>query len=197
MYFWRFHYECIKTHWEGAELGYHDTDSGAYHLPTRNFVKEALAWNELPKAKIIGPFDLSTHKINIPENGQLGTIKDEVGKEGVDEVVALSSKTWAYRCKEESVRKGKGIPKGVLESLTFDDYREELFNPERKKVDFKALGVHKFQSIKKDCEKKSISFENDKAFIWRVGDEFHSRPLGHRDNPKTLKALKEMSGEQP
>jgi hypothetical protein len=187
-YFWRFYYECIKTTWKGVKLAYHDTDSIVVQLPTTNFVKQALAWNKLPPAKTIGAFDLGEHGPKfkkLPEHGELGTIKDEKGPVQIDKVACLCSKTWALRCGEEADLKGKGIPKGFLERYGFEDYKRQLFDPEPVKAKFKAIGVRKFQSIKRDCTKKSISFENDKTFIWREGDSFHSRPLGHKDNVKT------------
>jgi hypothetical protein len=188
MYLWRFYYGCLKENWKGTSIAYTDTDSIVCTIPTKNFVEEAQAWNRGPQSKILGGFDLKNLGVKTEENGQLGSVKSEMGTNIIREGVFLQSKTYALDTveptePEERPVKGKGIPKHVLAKYSFEHYKKMLYEPERFKQDFYTMSVHKLKSVTKQITKKTISCENDKSFIWRNdAGEYCSRPLGHRSN---------------
>jgi hypothetical protein len=206
MYFYRFYYEALKNQRESCRMIYHDTDSVICEMKSegsmQDFGKELRAWNDGPKAKIVGGFDLTGFDDTYEKNGDLGFVKSEVGDYEIDEVVCLASKMYAFKASKNGVTKehtrSKGIPRGLAEQYRFDEYKEMLLNPrEMKTGPFSQFRVHRLQSIRIETEKTALAPLNDKIFMWKTVHEdgsvtFHSRPLGHHLNAETLKEMNQV-----
>ena len=196
MYTWRWYYECLKKHWNGCRLCYHDTDSFIAALKTEDFIKAAQVWNKSPRAGVVGAFDLSSTGVECPNKGMLGCFKNELKTLEATEGCFLASKTYAVAIKEyvrpegkehEDHVKAKGIPTAIVSKYRFELFREMMFNPSKHTVKFCALRVKQATSIKVKIAKKGLSFQNDKVFMWtkepQDSDEpIMTRPHGHWRN---------------
>ena len=113
-----FHYNYIKRKYGGrAKLLFTDTDSLMYEIETEDFYKDI-------SADVKDRFDTSDyppdHPSGIPSGFNkkvLGTFKDEVGGDIIDEFVGLRAKLYSYKILEgEESKKCKGVKKSVIKT---------------------------------------------------------------------------------
>ena len=104
-----------------------DTDSLVYHMKTEDFY--AGIAEDVPAR-----FDTSSHHSDRPlpvglNKKVIGLMKDKMGGEIIEELVALRPKLYSYRkLGGAEGKKCKGIKKGVVKrTLTFEDYKNCLF----------------------------------------------------------------------
>ena len=107
-----------------------DTDSLVYRIKTKDFYSDIADGVE-------ERFDTSGYCSNRPllvgmNKKVIGLMKDELGGSIMTEFVALRPKLYSYRKLDGSEdKKCKGIKKCVVKkTLTFDDYKTCLFNPD-------------------------------------------------------------------
>ena len=135
-----FHYDYMKQKYNSdrLQLCYIDTDSLVYHIKTKDFYTDIV--DDLPAR-----FDTSSYLIgcsNRPlpvgmNKKVIGLMKDELEGAIMTEFVALRSKLYSYRKLHGAEdKKCKGIKKWgikkcvIKKTLTFEDYKACLFNPD-------------------------------------------------------------------
>ena len=117
---------------DDLKLCYMDTDSLVYHIKTKDFYTDIV--DDVEKR-----FDTSgcdkedARPLPIGKNKKvIGLMKDELGGAIMTEFVALRPKLYSYRKLDGAEdKKCKGIKKcAVKKTLTFEDYKARLFNPD-------------------------------------------------------------------
>ena len=124
------HYDYMKPKFDNLQLCYMDTNSLVYHIKTEDFYSN-IADDVPTRFNTSGYF--SNRPLPIGLNKKvIGLMKDELGGAIMTEFVALRPKLYSYR-KPDGVedKKCKGIKKCVVhKSLSFEDYKNCLFNPD-------------------------------------------------------------------
>ena len=126
------HYDYMKPKYgDNLQLCYMDTDSLVYRIKTEDFYTEI-------RDDVEERFDTSGYCDNHPLpvgliKKVIRLMKDELGGAIMTEFVALRPKLYSYRKLDGAEdKKCKGIKKCVVKkTLTFDDYKNCLFNPMR------------------------------------------------------------------
>ena len=167
-----FHFNTIHEHFEGNyDLLYSDTDSVVYQTKSPNFLK----WMKEHEEE----FDLSnlTGKWKSPKNESvLGNMKNEVVDKIITEFVALSPKSYAYKCCEKEVKKAKGVSHSVSEkTMDFSDYKRVLDSSksqERNIYEIRSFSQQIFTSVE---DKVVLSSFYDKV---KMVDSISCLPFG-------------------
>ena len=109
----------------------------------------------------------------------IGMFKDEAGGKQIEEFVGLRVKLFSYITdggKEE--KKCKGIKKAVVnDSISFEDYKDCLFNQQPQMRQMNVIRSHKHEVFTETVNKITLSCEDDKRIICRDG--IHTLALGH------------------
>ena len=171
-----FYYDVLQPYFgeKNIEILYTDTDSYVLKLKTDDLT------NDLKNLK--DHFDFSNypkdHELYDPANTKVpGKFKDELGGEEMTEFIALRSKMYSYKTKNGEEKKLKGISKNVVKKcITFDDYKEALYNEKISKHSIRTLGSEKHNMYLKEVNKISLSPYDDKRYI--ESDKIHTRPYG-------------------
>ena len=175
---YEFHYDYMKPKYESkVSLCYMDTDSFVYEIETEDFYRDI-------EGDVETRFDTSNYNnegaytkdefrpLPIGQNKKvIRLMKDELGGKIMIEFVALRAKMYAYRkMSSEEDKKCKGIKKCVVaETLTFEDYKEYLFEGKtvyREQVLFEHK-KHEVFTVKK-C-KIALNRDDDKRIIQEDG----------------------------
>ena len=130
---YEFHYDYMKQKYNSDRLRlcYMDTNSLVYHIKTKDFYADIA--DDVPMR-----FDTSGYCPNrlLPvgmNKKVIGLMKDKLGGSIMTEFMALRPKLYSFRKLDgvEDKKKCKGIKKCVVKkTLTFDDYKNCLFNPD-------------------------------------------------------------------
>ena len=127
---YEFHYDYMLPKYKGHDLKlcYMDMDSFMYSIETEDFYKDIADDVETR-------FDTSGYcnrPLPVGENKKvIGLMKDELGGEIMKEFISLRPKMYSYRVGSSEPKKCKGIKKCVVKkTITFEDYKECLFNGE-------------------------------------------------------------------
>ena len=149
-------------------LCYMDTDSFVYEIETEDFYRDI----EKDVKKRFGTSGYSKddkRPLPIGENKKvIGLMKDELGGKVMTKFVALRAKMYAYRKidKEVEEKHCKDTKKGVVsEGLTFDDYKNCLFDGEtvcREQMFFKKE-KHEVYTVNK--HKIALNRDDDKRVL--------------------------------
>ena len=127
---YEFHYYYMKKKYDRDRLPlcYMDMDSLVYSIKTKDFCADIA--DDVPMR-----FDTSSYAPDRPlpiglNKKVIGLMKDELGGAIMTEFVALRPKLYSYRKLDGAEdKKCKGIKKcAVKKTLTFDDYKNCLFN---------------------------------------------------------------------
>ena len=127
---YEFYYDYTKSKYgENLQLCYMDTDSLVYRIKTEDFYADIA--DDVPMR-----LDTSGYCPNRPlpiglNKKVIGLMKDELGGDIMAEFVALRPKLYSFRRLDGAEdKKCKGIKKCVVKkTLSFDDYKNCLFNP--------------------------------------------------------------------
>ena len=162
---YKFYYETLQPYFkaENLELLYLDTDSFVLKIKTDDLTKDLTALKE--------HFDFSnypkdhplydTNKKKVP-----GFFKDELAGEEMIEFIALKSKMYAYKTKEEEVKKLKGISKHVVKTgITFDDYYQSLVDKKTWSHSMRVLRSNRHSMCIEEVNKRSLNSFDDKRYI--------------------------------
>ena len=113
---------------ENIQLNYMDTDAFVLSVNTNDIIKDLKNLEDI--------FDFS----NLDENHELFSEKNKKGvgffkietpkNNWNDELICLRSKTYAFKCGNESKRKIKGISKAQSKHIKFEEYYKCLFDGE-------------------------------------------------------------------
>ena len=120
------YYDILQPYFgqENIQLHYMDTDSFVLSVNTNDIIKDLKNLEDI--------FDFS----NLDENHEIFNIKNKkvIGKFEIetpkiiwiDEFVCLRSKTYAFKCGDDSKNKLKGISKSQSKKISFDEYKKCL-----------------------------------------------------------------------
>ena len=166
---YEFHCDYMKPKFKGLQLCYMDTDSLIYRIGTEDFYAD-IADNVQTRFDMSGynpdrplPVGLNKKVISLMENEVGGTI--------MTEFVALRPELYSYR-KLDGVedKKCKGIKKCVVKkTLTFEDYKACLFNPD---------AIYKSQLMFRSTKHEAHIIEVNKVALNRDDDKRISKKDG-------------------
>nr|XP_042910853.1 uncharacterized protein LOC122272000 [Parasteatoda tepidariorum] len=144
-----FHYSEIKNDYgENVKLLYSDTDSLIYEITADDIYDDM--------RKKINLYDTSDYeenniyKLPLINKKVVGKMKDENKGEIMTEFVGLKSKMYAYKTSNKTEKRLKGVKKQAIKNkITFDDYKECLFNQQLKYVDMNLIRskFHEINSV--------------------------------------------------
>ena len=150
---YEFHYDYIKPKYgEKAKLLFTDTDSLCYETQTVDFYRDIS-----PGAAKM--FDMSGYPKDHPSRIQsglnkkvIGLFKDDANGKIISEFVGLRSKLYAYKIFEgQESKKCKGVKTAVVKTvITFDDYKDCLFNNKTYTAKFNIVGSRRHE-ISTEC----------------------------------------------
>ena len=144
----------VPKYGENIKLCYMDTDSYVYEIQTEDFYKDIAE-------DVEARFDTSGYKdrpLPVGKNKKvIGLMKDELGGEMMKEFVSLRPKMYSYRVGNTEPKKCKGIKKCVVKkTITFDDYKEYLFE---------GRNVHKSQLLFRSNKHEIRTLEVNKLVL--------------------------------
>ena len=167
---YQFHYDYMKPKYgENLRLCYMDTNALIYQIKTEDFYADIV--DDVPKR-----FDTSGDNPDRPlpvglNKEVIGFMKDELGGAIMTEFMALRPKLYSYRKIDGADnKKCKGIKKCVVKkTLTFEDYKARLFNPDaihRSQLMFRST-KHEVRTI--EVNKVALNRDDDKRISKRDG----------------------------
>ena len=166
-----FHYDYMKQKYNNnkLQLCYMDIDSLVYCIKTEDFYSDIA--DDIPTR-----LDRSSYCPNslLPvglNKKVIGLMKDELGSAIMTEFVALRPKLYSYiKLDGSEDKKCKGIKKCVIKkTLTFDDYKACLFNPDaiyRSQLMFRS-SKHELHTIK--VNKAALNRDDFSGFLRKMG----------------------------
>jgi hypothetical protein len=93
----------------------------------------------------------------------IGKFKDELNGIKILECIGLRSKMYSYRTETSVSKKLKGIKK----EISFEDYKNCLFNQKEYFHRQKVIRSHKHDIFTEEVKKKSLSWKDDKRYLLR------------------------------
>lgn len=178
---YNFHYTVMKPHFQEAlQLLYTDTDSLLYEINCVDVYQELAQIQRLHPHPI---FDFS----NYPKSHFLyddrykkvpGLFKDETAGVPPKAFVGLRSKMYSLQLpSSEDLKHAKGVKKVVIDkSLSFDDFKNCLFQTESLEHDFKTIRSVGHRVFTSHQSKKTLSSFEDKRWL---KDCVNSLAYGH------------------
>ena len=171
---YEFHYDYMKPKYgENLQLCYMDTDSLVYRIKTEDFYADIV--DDVPVR-----FDTFGYCSNCPlpiglNKKVIELMKGELGGAIMTEFITLKPKLYFYR-KLDGVedKKCKGIKKCVVKkTLTFEDYKNCLFNPD---------AIYRLQLMSKSSKHEVHTIEVNKVALNRDDD----KRIAKKDGISTL-----------
>ena len=181
LHLYKFHYEYIKANYGNkAQLMFTDTDSLTYEIETDDVYEDFKQNLEL--------FDFSGYDRKHPNYSDankkvVGKFKDEISGHIMTEFTGLRSKMYAFTTSlGETKKTAKGIKRNVIKNeLTFDDYKDQIFNPEvyKRRVYKENTRIRSFghESFTMTQKKAGLSGFDNKRYI--LDDNIHTLGHGH------------------
>ncbi len=176
-----FHYNYIKSKYGNkAQLLFTDTDSLMYEIETDDFYKDI-------ENDIDSKFDTSDY----PEDHKgvkkrvnkkvIGMMKDEMMGIEITEFVGLRAKLYSYKTDDEKVEKRcKGVKKSVVKStISFDDYKNCLFEGTQHMRKMNVIRSHKHQIYSETINKVALSRDDNKRNIQT--DQINTLAIGYKN----------------
>jgi hypothetical protein len=106
-----------------------------------------------------------------------GYFKDELAGKEMTEFIALRSKMYAYRTEEKEAKILKGISMNVVKQyITFDDYKDTLFNNKYYEHKMWTLNSKEHEIFIEEITKSSLCPFNDKRRI--MDNRIETLPFG-------------------
>ena len=168
---YEFHYDyMVPKYGENLTLCYMLTDSLVYHIKTKDFYADIV--DDIP-TKFVTSGYYANRPLPVGMNKKvIGLMKDELGGAIMTEFVALRAKLYSYRKLDGAEdKKCKGIKKCIVKkTLSFDDYKNCLFNPTdvyRLQLMFRS-SKHEVHMI--EGNKVALNRDDDKRISKRDGD---------------------------
>ncbi|XP_044588766.1 uncharacterized protein LOC123267945 [Cotesia glomerata] len=175
-----FHYNYVKKNYEHtSKLLYTDTDSLIYHFNVPNIYEDI--------KRDIQKFDTSDYpldnKFGMPQANKkvLGLMKDKNNGEIMSEFVGLRAKLYAFKLhnKNEAKKRAKGVKGSTLRSITFEDFKQCLFDHvEVKRDQYLIRSVrHEVKTVLQK-QKLALSWDDDKRQL--LEDSTDTLPWGYK-----------------
>jgi hypothetical protein len=95
----------------------------------------------------------------------IGKLKDELNGIKILEYICLRSKMYSYRTENSVSKKLKGNKKTVLKKISFEDYKNCLFNQKEYFHRQKAIRSRKHDIFTEEIKNKSLSWKDDKRHL--------------------------------
>jgi hypothetical protein len=184
-----FHYNKMVPYYGRDRIGitYVDTDAFIYYIKTMDIYedlkcfthKDEFDFSDYPKTHLL--YDKGVNK------KVLGKFKDEANGKVIKEIIALTSKMYAFELLDQNdcnndtstyVKKAKGIKKLFLKKkVVFEQYKKCLLENKTYTATYNTIRSfnHKIYSITET--KKSLTSNDDKRVI--LEDGIHTLPYGH------------------
>ena len=176
---YQFHYEYLMPRYPEAKLLFTDTDSFCYWIPTETNIYEDIRGNH-------DWFDFSNYPMNHPnfdDSNNLipGKMKDEMGGGLILEFVGLRAKMYSILNYDgENKKTAKGVISEVKNrQLTHENFKTSLMKEKRFIHKGAKILQEKHQLYTADVNKVTLSPFNDKKWIQRDGDMFHTLSFGN------------------
>ena len=159
---YEFHYDYMALKYgEALNLCYMDTGSLIYQIETGDFYKD-IANHVKERFNTSGYLPDRPLPVGLNKKA-IGLMKDELGREIMEEFVTLRPKMYAYKTGNFEAKKCKGIKKCVvLKTITFEGYKNCLFSGDisyRSQLMFRS-SKHRIQTLK--ANKAALSRDDDK-----------------------------------
>jgi hypothetical protein len=134
-------------------------------------------------------FDLSNYSkespfYNASNNMVVGKMKDESEGKIVTEIVALRPKMYSYTKLQttqfevyDEVKRGKGISRGVMKGVHFDDYKAQLNTPHENHVNMLRIGQKRHHLYTLEQRKRGLCAYDDKRYL--LADGINTLAHGH------------------
>ena len=176
MLMYDFFYNHLKAKYGGKfQLVCTDTDSLILDIQAEDVYKDMQEYSWLYDTSNY-PKDHPLHSLT--NKKALGKMKDECGRDVMEEVVAVRSKMYSVKVGKKNIRKAKGVKKNMIEKeITHEHYKEALF--ERKKF------MHKMKILRSEghemygmCMNK-ISISPFDTKRWISDDGIQTQAYGH------------------
>ena len=167
----KFHYDYMKPKFKDPQLCYMDTDSLIYNIKTEDFYKDIT--DDVKKMFNTSGYDKKDARpLPIGKNKKvIGLMKDELGGKIMTEFVALRPKLYSYKKLDgEEDKKCKGIKKCIVKkTLTFEDYKNCLFNDSTEHRSQLMFQSTKHEIFTLEVNKVVLSRDDDKRISGRDG----------------------------
>ena len=175
-----FQYGYMKEKFgDRAELLMTDTDSLVYLIKTEDFYKDI-------DVDVDEKFDTSGYPKDHPSGIKtgankkaIGMMKDECSGKQIVEFVGLRAKLYALKMEDLSEsKKCKGIKKSVVKSdITFENYKETLFERGRALRKMNVIRSYKHEIYSEEVNKVALSGDDDKRIV--MADRIWTMAYGH------------------
>ena len=101
----------------------------------------------------------------------IGLFKDECGGQIMQEFVGLRAKLYSYKMHEgKEEKRCKGIKQSVVKNeITFEDYKDCLFNLKDQTRAMNVIRSHKHEVYTEEVNKIALSVNDDKRIVMRDG----------------------------
>ena len=172
LHMYNFHYNyIIPKYGDKAKLLFTDTDSLMYEIEIDDFYRDI-------SPDVHERFDTSNYPKDHPSGIPTGVnkkiirmFKDEASGLQVVEFVGLRAKLYAYLMDQgKKSKKCKGIKKYVVQnSITFNDFKDFLFNQQPQMRQMNVIRSHKHDAFSERVNKVALSNEDDKRIILEDG----------------------------
>ena len=170
-----FHYSFIKKNFN-AELLFTDTDSLVYEIKSENIYEEFFKWKDL-----IDFSNYSKDSIFCDDTNKkvIGKMKDEYGRNIIDESIGLKSKMYSIKKTDGSE---SSTAKGVNIEAEFNEFKDVLFNKKNIRHKMKRIQAEKHKIETYEIDKISLSCFDDKRYV--LDDGVHTLAYFHKDSHK-------------
>lgn len=177
-YIYKFHYDYIKKSFGNrAKLLYTDTDSLIYHIKVDDIYEEM--------KKNLDKFDTSEYPVDNPYNiplvnkKKLGLMKDENNGRIMTEFVGLRAKMYSFKIlgEDDAKSRAKGVKRAALKRITFNDYKECLFNHTNCVRTQNMIRSKKHDVFTVEQKKLALSWHDDKRVL--LPDTTDTLPYGY------------------
>ena len=170
---YEFHYDYMRLRYGSkVKLCYMDTDSFAYQIETEDFYRDVVK-DVKERFGTSGYSKDDNRPLPIGENKKaIGLMKDELGGHFMIAFVALRAKMYAYRKIDKKVEEKccKGTKKCVVaEGLTFDDYKNCLFDGETIYREHMLFENNKHEVYTVNKRKIALNRDDDKRLVQAEG----------------------------
>ena len=176
---YQYHYEYLMPRYPQAKLLFTDTDSFCYWIPTETNIYDDICGNH-------DWFDFSNYPADHPnfdDSNNLipGKMKDEMGGELILEFVGLRAKMYSILNYDGDNKKtAKGVISEVKHrQLTHENFKTSLMKEKRFIHKGTKILQEKHQLYTADVNKATLSPFNDKKWISRDDDLFHTLSFGN------------------
>ncbi|XP_053206582.1 uncharacterized protein LOC128390835 [Panonychus citri] len=175
LHVYQLYYDRFKSFYgDKICLVYSDTDSLLVEIKTEDLVSDMKFFSDIMDFSDL-PIDHCLY--SAVNKKKIGCLKDEMSGQVIEEVVALRPKLYAIKTENEVKKRAKGVQGVVVKNqLTFDDYKNTLFDVKTVRKSTRRLGSENHIIHLYVDEKIALSPFEDKRYLT---DSVNSLAYGH------------------